>query len=349
MRWIFLARHQILSFEPPYGNLVRQPQGCAESHGAGRRKRFWVWARCWVWAWSCSYHQKRPNDRRLIGPDLKQWLADNPPRPVAELDDAIERSKARSDYDLRTLKQTRRHLSDRRMDRLMKRLKEKYRLVYPKLADGATTIVPSTEDFQEMIKRSLGAEDLLPVNKFISEEQNDAHERRIETSEENRDRFFAMQKSMNTHTVITNDYGTACERLNLDPANFLVPGQYTGQTGPQAQLKPHQVVALDWILEIEKVLGGAILAKTRTGTPEACDLAERLPMCPTLNMILLLPRQCICVLLIFQTLRGVIFHARLSKRLQNSSRPAVMGSCSHFRMVNNSVLRSLSRHRVNLP
>ena len=45
--------------------------------------------------------------------------------------------------------------------------------------------------------------------------------------------------------AIANDYGAACERLKLDPKKPLMPGQYVDQTGPEAELKPHQVVALD--------------------------------------------------------------------------------------------------------
>lgn len=39
-----------------------------------------------------------------------------------------------------------------------------------------------------------------------------------------------------------------------------MPGQHAGQTSPQSELKPHQVVALDWILNTEKPIGGTLLA-----------------------------------------------------------------------------------------
>ena len=146
------------------------------------------------------------------------------------------------------------------MERIVRRLDQRYRLIYPDLPEGSKTIVPSTEELKEMTRHSLGKSDALPIDKFIQQEQNDVHGRRIETSAEDRERFFATQESMNAHTALANDYGLACDRLKLDPTKPLIPGQYAGQTGPEAELKPHQVVAIDWLLEIEKTIGGALLA-----------------------------------------------------------------------------------------
>ena len=151
-------------------------------------------------------------------------------------------------------------LNDKRMERIIKRLDGRCRLIYSDLPDDATTIVPSTEDLKNMMNHSLGKANALPIDKFIQEEQNDANGRRIETSAKNRDKFFKVQENMNTHTTIANDYGTTCERLKLIPKKPLMPGQLPGQTGPETELKPHQVVALDWLLQIEKLIDGALLA-----------------------------------------------------------------------------------------
>ena len=109
-----------------------------------------------------------------------------------------------------------------------------------------------------MTKNSLGKTDALPINKFIQEEQNDANGRRIETSAEDSEKFLKVQENMNTHTAIAKGYGTTCERLKLDPKKPLKPGQYSGQMGPETELKAHQVVALDWLLQ--KLIDGALLA-----------------------------------------------------------------------------------------
>ena len=195
----------------------------------------------------------------LIDLNLKQWLIANSSRFVAKLNDTMKRIKTRDDYDLRIFKQTRRHLFDRRMNRLIKRLKKKYRFVYSKLIDKTITIISSIENLREMIKRSLDIQNFLSVNKFIFEKQNDVHERRIEINEKNRKRFFAIQNNMNTHTVIVNDYEIACAKLNIDFVNLLIFEQYVEQIEFETQLKSHQVVAFDWIFQIEKMLENAIL------------------------------------------------------------------------------------------
>lgn len=61
-------------------------------------------------------------------------------------------------------------------------------------------LLPHAE-LRAMTRRSLGKEDPLPVDEFIQEEQNDANRRRIETSAEDRAKFFKVQESMNTHTI----------------------------------------------------------------------------------------------------------------------------------------------------
>ena len=70
-------------------------------------------------------------------------------------------------------------------------------MVYPELDEGATTIVPSTEDLKSMTKLSLGRPDVLPLNKIRQEEQNDSHGFRIESSAKDREQFFKMQESIN--------------------------------------------------------------------------------------------------------------------------------------------------------
>ena len=172
-------------------------------------------------------------------------MFDNSFRLIAKLDDDIERNRIRFDYDLRILKNFRRHLSDHKMNRIVKRLKTRYRLMYSKLADETITIISSNEDFKEMIQRSLDQENSLLIDKFIQEKQNDAHEHRIETNAKDRARFFKMQEFMNIHTTIANDYETACKRLNLNFDKFLIFDQYFEQIEFEIELKSHQIVTFD--------------------------------------------------------------------------------------------------------
>lgn len=108
--------------------------------------------------------------------------------------------------------------------------------INPDIPEGATTTVPSTQDLRVMTQHSLGKTDVLPIDRFIQKEQNDANGRRIETSAEDREKFFQVQESMNTHTALAKDYTAACERLRLDPKKPLIPGQYVGQSGPEAHM-----------------------------------------------------------------------------------------------------------------
>ena len=196
----------------------------------------------------------------LSGPALEHWLQTHPVRSVTELDDNVERVRARAGHDLRTLKDSRRQLNGKRFDRIVQRLDTRYRLIYSQLQDGQTTIVFSTEDLKVMIEQSLREPDPLSMDKFIQEEQNDDHGRRIETSSEDRERFFKVQESMNTYTASANDHDAACLRLNMDSSKPLMLEQYFGQLRPETELKLHQVVALDWILQIEELLGGTLLS-----------------------------------------------------------------------------------------
>ena len=166
-------------------------------------------------------------------------------RFVAKLNDTMKRIKTRDDYDLRIFKQIRRHLFDRRMNRLIKRLKKKYRFVYSKLIDETITIISNIENLRKMIKRFLDIQNFLSINKFIFEKQNDVHERRIEINEKNRKRFFVVQNNMNTHTIIVNDYEIACAKFNIDFVNFLIFEQYVEQIEFETQLKFHQIVVFD--------------------------------------------------------------------------------------------------------
>ena len=186
--------------------------------------------------------------------EFEKWLFDNSFRFIAKFDDDIERSRIKFDYDLKTLKNSRRYLSDHRMNRIVKRLKTRYRLMYSKLIDEIITIISSNEDFKKMIQRSFDQENSLLIDKFIQEKQNDAHEHRIKTNAKNRAKFFKMQEFMNIYTTIANDYEIACKKLNLNFDKFFIFDQYFEQIEFEIELKNHQIVTFDWILEIEKVL-----------------------------------------------------------------------------------------------
>ena len=138
-----------------------------------------------------------------------------------------------------------RKLSEKRLARIVQRLESRYRLIHPELTDGRTTIVPFTDELKQMIKSFMGLVDVLSMDRFLQEEQSDDKGSRIETSAEERDRFFRMQESLNTHIVMADDYGVACARMRLNSVRLLVSGQYIGQTDSLKELKSHQVVVMD--------------------------------------------------------------------------------------------------------
>ena len=69
----------------------------------------------------------------------------------------------------------------------MERLEGRYRLIYPELPEGATTIFRSTEDIDQMTAASLGAtEATLPLDTFLNEERDDNAGKNVELSTEER-------------------------------------------------------------------------------------------------------------------------------------------------------------------
>ena len=133
---------------------------------------------------------------------LATWMFEHPMPSAADLDLGFEKERSGATHDLRTLKDDRRQLSDKRLARIVQRLESRYRLIHPELTDGRTTIVPSTDELKQMTKSSMGLVDVLPMDRFVQEEQSDDKGSRIETSAEERDRFFRMQESLNTEWLL---------------------------------------------------------------------------------------------------------------------------------------------------
>ena len=190
---------------------------------------------------------------------LNVYLHDHSPRLTTKLNDDIERGRARTRFDLRTLKNNRRLLNDRRMKRIIKHLNQRYHLIHPDFFERFKIIVLNTKKLKKMTKHFLRKSNAFSIDKFIQQKQNDVHEHRIETSAKDREKFFVIQKSMNAHTALVNDYDLICERLKFDFIKFLISDQYADQTKSKTKLKFHQIVTVDWLLKIKKTIENAFL------------------------------------------------------------------------------------------
>ena len=122
--------------------------------------------------------------------DLKHWFQINFVRFVTKFDDNLKRVRARANHDLRTLKNFRRQLNEKQFETIVQRLNFRYRLIYSQFKENQITIVFNIENFKTMIEQSFRKSNSLSMNKFVQKKQNDDQKRRIETSSEDRERFF---------------------------------------------------------------------------------------------------------------------------------------------------------------
>lgn len=196
----------------------------------------------------------------LIETKLENWFYSHSLQIVIELNDKIERDRARFEYDLRTFKNTRRHFINKKMNRIIKRLNTRYRLIYSEFLENATTIISFIENFKIMIKNSFEKKNVLFVDKFIAEKQNDANDRKSESSIENREKIFKIQKSLNRHIVIANDYNLTCQKFNFHFQKSFMFNQYIEQSKSTSEFKFHQVVEFDWFFRIKQLIENVLLA-----------------------------------------------------------------------------------------
>ena len=179
------------------------------------------------------------------------------------LDDRIERDRAKSDCDMRSLKNSRQQLSAKRLNRVVKRLKKKYRLIYLELSKGATIIVRFIRNIDRMTTKSLKSIRFsLSFDIFVNEERDDAARKRIELFTKKRTRFFQIHEHMNIHFAFEFDYESACVALDLDSTKSLMLDQHKSQSQFifLKTLKSHQVTVLVWALDTEAAIGGQLIA-----------------------------------------------------------------------------------------
>lgn len=75
-----------------------------------------------------------------------------------------------------------------------------------------------------------------------------------EVTAEGRDEYWRLHKALSAKSSIPPKYMDACQTLNLDPRSPIPDG------GAPYALKPWQVQAMAWAIEVEKVLPGILLA-----------------------------------------------------------------------------------------
>ena len=195
----------------------------------------------------------------LFDVQLKHWIFEHFLQFINELNDSVERERARAKYDLRILKNFRSTLILKKLLRIVNRLKDKYRLIYLELIDEIIIIISSIENLKTMTTQSLKKTNVLFMNKFVQKKQNDFNDRRIEISMKKKKRFFQIQENMNTYIAYVNDYDVVCQRFMLNSFKSLMFDQHVEQTSFSTKLKSHQVVALDWILNTKKLIESTLL------------------------------------------------------------------------------------------
>ena len=76
------------------------------------------------------------------------------------------------------------------MKRIIRRLNQRYRLIYFNFLEKFKIIVFSTKKLKKMMKHFLKKLNVFSIDKFIQQKQNDVYEHQIETNAKNRERFF---------------------------------------------------------------------------------------------------------------------------------------------------------------
>ena len=100
---------------------------------------------------------------------LNVYFHDHSSRFMIKLNNDIKRERVRTKFDLRTLKNNRRLLNDRRMKRIIKRLNQRYYLIHFNFFEEFKIIVFNTKKLKKMTKHFLKKSNALSIDKFIQQ------------------------------------------------------------------------------------------------------------------------------------------------------------------------------------